>query len=111
MRTLGIRIAATPTAIRRHEKTVTVSAGDTEYDLEVLYPALGCVVNSGLAVDLGVKCENEGTLKVDSYQRTAVPGLYAAGDVVSDLHQLNVATAHAAVAATRIHSSLKRNPK
>jgi thioredoxin reductase (NADPH) len=32
--------------------------------------------------------------------------LYAAGDVVSDLHQLAVATGHAAIAATAIHNRL-----
>jgi thioredoxin reductase (NADPH) len=36
-------------------------------------------------------------------------GLYAAGDVVSDLHQLSVAEGHAALGATAIHSSLPRN--
>jgi thioredoxin reductase (NADPH) len=34
--------------------------------------------------------------------------LYAAGDVVADLHQLSVATAHAAIAATDIHNSLPK---
>jgi len=38
-----------------------------------------------------------------------VDGLYAAGDVVSDLHQIAVATGHAAIAATHIHKSLPRN--
>jgi thioredoxin reductase (NADPH) len=45
-------------------------------------------------------------LKVDSYQRTPVEGLYAAGDVVSDQHQISVATGHAAVAATHIQKML-----
>jgi hypothetical protein len=40
---------------------------------------------------------------------TSVDGLYAAGDVVSDLHQLSVAEGHAAIAATMIHNSLPRN--
>ncbi len=37
---------------------------------------------------------------MDEKQRTSVEDLYAAGDVVSDLHQLSVATGHAAIAAT-----------
>jgi thioredoxin reductase (NADPH) len=32
--------------------------------------------------------------------------LFAAGDVVSDLHQLVVAEAHAAIAATALHNTL-----
>jgi thioredoxin reductase len=47
-----------------------------------------------------------GWLKADDHQRTSIDGLYAAGDVVSDLHQIAVATGHAAIAATHIHKSL-----
>jgi thioredoxin reductase (NADPH) len=108
---LGIAIGDRPTLIERHDRIVSVTAGTVQHDLDVLYPALGCVVNSKIAVAMGVDCEPEGTLRVDSCQRTRVPGLYAAGDVVSDLHQLSVATGHAAIAATSIHNSLERNPK
>ncbi|SNS87210.1 hypothetical protein SAMN06265795_10856 [Noviherbaspirillum humi] len=38
---------------------------------------------------------------------TSVPGLYAAGDVVSGLNQIAVATGQAAIAATAIHNSLQ----
>jgi thioredoxin reductase (NADPH) len=58
---------------------------------------------------LGALCSDEGNLQVDGHQQTTVPGLYAAGDVVTDLHQLSVATGHAAVAATAIHNKLPRN--
>jgi hypothetical protein len=50
-----------------------------------------------------------GCLEVDAHQQTTVKGLYAVGDVVSDLHQIAVGTGHAAVAATHIHNSLPRN--
>ena len=48
-------------------------------------------------------------LVVDDKQQTTVPGLYSAGDVMSDLHQISVAKATAA--ATAIYSSLLRNFK
>jgi len=38
-----------------------------------------------------------------------VPGLLAAGDIVSDLNQISVAVGHAAIAATAIHNSLPYN--
>ena len=75
----------------------------------MLYPALGCRVHSELAKALGARCNDVGNLEVDQKQRTSVEGLYAAGDVVSDLHQLSVAEGHAAIAATAIHNSLPRN--
>jgi thioredoxin reductase (NADPH) len=43
---------------------------------------------------------------VNDKQQTTVDGLFAAGDVVSDLHQLVVAEAHAAIAATALHNTL-----
>jgi thioredoxin reductase (NADPH) len=54
-----------------------------------------------LALLLGAARNNAGLLEVDAHQRTTVEGLYAAGDVVADLHQLSVATAHAAIARDR----------
>ena len=43
----------------------------------------------------------------DTRQRTSIPGLYAAGDVVDALNQVNVAIGHAAIAATDIHNYLR----
>jgi thioredoxin reductase (NADPH) len=48
-------------------------------------------------------------VEVDEHQQTSVERVYAVGDVVSDLHQLTVATGHAAVAATNIHNQLPAN--
>jgi thioredoxin reductase (NADPH) len=58
---------------------------------------------------LGAKHTAAGFLVVDGKQQTTVPGLFAAGDVVSDLHQISVAEGHAAIAATAIHNDLPRN--
>jgi thioredoxin reductase (NADPH) len=76
---------------------------------DVMYPALGSVVHSDLATALGAKCNEGGCLVVDTKQQTTMSGIYAAGDVVSDLHQLVVAEGHAAIAATAIHNSLPLN--
>jgi len=57
-------------------------------------------VRSNLAVHLGASHTKVGCLIVDKHGQTTVPGLYAIGDVVSDLHQIAVATGHAAIAVT-----------
>jgi thioredoxin reductase (NADPH) len=94
------------------ENTITVAAGQGElHELDALYPALGCTVRSDLATRLGARSTENGNLEVDDHQRTTVSGLYAAGDVVTDLHQLSVAFGHAAVAATDIHNRLPPNPR
>lgn len=87
---------------------ITTTDG-ARHDFDLLYPALGCEVRSGLATTLGAHCRAIGTLIVDEHQQTSVGGLYAVGDVVSDLHQIAVGTGHAAIAATAVHNRLPRN--
>jgi len=89
---------------------VTFENGATA-EFDVLYPVLGCDVHSDLARALGARCNDIGCIEVNDKQQSSVEGLYAAGDVVSDLHQLSVAEGHAAIAATCIHNSLPRNPR
>jgi thioredoxin reductase (NADPH) len=107
----GVKLAGAPARIERQAagKVAVIVQDGCRFELDVLYPALGCTVRSELAVALGATCNEMGTLVVDLHQRTSVAGLYAAGDVVTDLHQLSVATGHAAVAATHIHKQLKCN--
>jgi thioredoxin reductase (NADPH) len=107
----GVRLASEHREIIKRNDGVTVIGKDSAVeDVDVLYPALGCKVNSELAIALGAPCTDLGLIQVDAHQRAA-DGLYAAGDVVTDLHQLSVATAHAAIAATHIHKCLPPNPR
>ena len=71
--------------------------------VDVIYAALGCQPRSALAQPLGAEQDEVGHLVVDPHCATSVPGLYAAGDVVSALDQLAVAMGHGAIAATAIH--------
>ena len=91
------------------EQIAALFEDGTRHEFDVIYPALGCDVRSGLATALGATTDEVGCLLVDQQQRTAAPGILAAGDVVSDLHQLSVAVGHAAIASTAIHNSLPRN--
>lgn len=74
---------------------------------DCLYLALGCEMQSRLAVSWGAAHDAEGNLIVDSHQQTSIDGLYAAGDVVRGLNQIAVAAAEAAIAATDIHKRLR----
>jgi thioredoxin reductase (NADPH) len=73
---------------------------------DILYSALGTRIRSELATFLGADADADGALIVDQHQRTTIPGLYAAGDVVRGLSQINIAAAQAAIAATSINSEL-----
>lgn len=76
-----------------------------------VYPAMGSVIRSDLAVRAGARATAEGCLEVDDHQRTSVPGLFAAGDVVKGLDQISHAMGEAGVAATAIRNLLaERRP-
>ena len=82
------------------------SVGPRRMSFDTVYPALGSAIHSELAAALGAVLTDEGCIKVDSHQRTNVPGLYAAGDVVVGLDQISHAMGEAAVAATTIRNDL-----
>lgn len=71
-----------------------------------VYPALGSDARSEHAVSLGAKVSKEGAIIVDSHQRTSVPGLYAAGDVVLGLDQISHAMGGGGIAATTVRNDL-----
>jgi thioredoxin reductase (NADPH) len=91
------------------QPAVRLSDG-TELYFDVIYPMLGESPRSELAIGLGARRNKCGNLIVDRHQRTTVPGLYAAGDVVNELSQISVAMGHAAIAATDIHNRLNKSP-
>jgi thioredoxin reductase (NADPH) len=71
-----------------------------------VYPAMGSVIRSRLAVAAGANASGDGCLEVDDHQRTSIPGLFAAGDVVKGLDQISHAMGEAGVAATTIRNLL-----
>ena len=81
-------------------------ASGRERTFDTVYSALGTKVRSDLATKLGADADSDGALLTDTHQRTSVPGLWAAGDVVSGLNQIAVAFGQAAIAATDIHRQL-----
>lgn len=82
------------------------SGRDLRFD--TLYPAFGIKGRTGPLTDMAPERDEDGMLVVDQHQRTSVPGLYAAGDVVKGLTQIAVAMGQASVAATEMNNSLER---
>ena len=104
---LGIDAVGGPCASLRIERDRIVAPtpkGELEFDS--IYPALGSVIRSELAMALGAEGSSDGCLVVDEHQRTSVPGLYAAGDVVKGLDQISHAMGEGGVAATTIRNDL-----
>ncbi len=96
-----------PLRIEGGQLVVPTAEGEWAYDS--VYPALGSVIRSELAVALGAEASDEGCLVIDVHQRTSLPGLYAAGDVTKGLDQISNAMGQAAVASTAIRNDLAKD--
>ncbi len=91
-------------AIEGDQFAVDTAHGRLHFDS--VYPALGSVIRSKLAVAAGARASEDGCLEVDDHQRTSILGLFAAGDVVKGLDQISHAMGEAGVAATTIRNML-----
>jgi thioredoxin reductase (NADPH) len=93
-----------PLELNGEQILVPTPSGPLSFDS--VYPALGSIIRSELALSLGAEGTEEGCLVIDAHQRTTVAGLYAAGDVAKGLDQISHAMGEAAVAATAIRNDL-----
>ncbi len=77
--------------------------GDQEVEAEIVLSAVGITPNfEGLGLEeLGVEIEN-GKVKVDSFYRTSLKGVYAIGDIVGGPALAHVASAEAIVCVEKI---------
>ena len=91
-------------AIEQHRLVLATASARPAF--EAVYPAMGTIVHSDLAVALGAAVTASGSVEVDAHQRTTIAGLYAAGDVVRGLDQISHAMGEAGVVATAIRNDL-----
>ncbi|WP_380871705.1 pyridine nucleotide-disulfide oxidoreductase [Sphingomonas sp. DBB INV C78] len=104
-----IDVAGRCGAIRVGSDSIELEVDGAPAVFDTLYPALGSDIRSELAEALGAGLSEQGCLIVDAHQRTNVPGLYAAGDVVLGLDQISHAMGEGGVAATTIRNDLAGN--
>ena len=81
--------------------------GDKLLAFDVVYSALGAIPRSDLLAGIYAEVNEAGCAIVGDHQRSSIPGLYIAGDVVRGLNQISVAQAEGAIAATDIHNQLR----
>ena len=105
----GIELTPVPASLVFDGKRCVFELEGAPRAFDVVYPMLGLISRSSLAVGAGASCDEDGALLVNARQMTSVDGLYAIGDVVSALNQISVATGHAAIAATDVHNRLGAN--
>ena len=88
---------------------IVVDTAEGHYTFDSIYPALGSDTHTQLAEMVGADLSDDDCIRIDSHQRTSVPGLYAAGDVVIGLDQISHAMGEGGVAATTIRNDLQAN--
>jgi thioredoxin reductase (NADPH) len=93
-------------AVAISDECIIVDTAEGHYAFDSVYPALGSDTHTQLAQMVGAALSNENCIKVDSHQRTSVPGVYAAGDVVIGLDQISHAMGEGGVAATTMRNDL-----
>lgn len=109
---LGLRIIERAKGLHFDGRHCSIEMMDGKLEpFDCVYAFLGCHAQSDLAQSARAQMDAHGALRVDADQMTSVEGLYAAGDVVSALHQIAVAVGHAGVAATAMHNALALNPR
>jgi thioredoxin reductase (NADPH) len=108
----GVKLVDGPIeAIKPGDELIAVIAGGQRLEFDSIYPALGSDTHTQLAEMLGAAQAGDDCIRVDSHQRTSVPGLYAAGDVVLGLDQISHAMGEGGVASTTIRNDLaEREP-
>lgn len=76
------------------------------YRFDLVYAAMGAPARGELARLAGARVDEEGAVITNEHMETSQTGLFAVGDVVTDLNQIAVAFGHAAIAASAIHRTL-----
>ncbi|MFL6735411.1 MAG: NAD(P)/FAD-dependent oxidoreductase [Sphingomicrobium sp.] len=105
----GIRTVDGPAeGVAMDQEWIVVDTAEGHYTFDSVYPALGSDTHTQLAEMVGADLSGDSCVKVDSHQRTSVPGLYAAGDVVLGLDQISHAMGEGGVAATTIRNDLAK---
>jgi thioredoxin reductase (NADPH) len=108
LREFGIKTVDGPcAAVAAHDDCIVVDTPDGHHTFDSVYPALGSDIHTELVVQLGAELK-DGNVVVDDHQRTSVPGVYAAGDVVIGLDQISHAMGEGGVAATTIRNDLAK---
>lgn len=109
LKTAGVPCVDGPAqAVALSEGCIVVETAEGTYTFATIYPALGSDTHIQLAEQVGAKLASNRCIVTDYHQRTSIPGLYAAGDVVIGLDQISHAMGQGGVAATTIRNDLAK---
>jgi thioredoxin reductase (NADPH) len=109
MKEAGIACVNGPAhAVAAVQDCIVIETAEGTHTFDSVYPALGSDTHTQLAELVGADLSDDACIKVDDHQRTSIPGLYAAGDVVLGLDQISHAMGEGGVASTTIRNDLAK---
>jgi thioredoxin reductase (NADPH) len=80
-----------------------------ELAVDAIFVQIGEAPNSQLAREAGVGVDEHGYIKIDMFQRTSIPGVYAAGDVTNHpVKQVGTAVGQGTTAALEAYGYIRR---
>jgi thioredoxin reductase (NADPH) len=90
--------------------TQDVNTGETkETTVNAVFVQVGEAPNSQTAKDSGIETDEHGYIKIDMYQNTNIPGVYAAGDVTNQsVKQVGTAVGQGITAALEAYGYIRR---
>ena len=78
--------------------------------LDGVFVAIGHIPQSALALGVGVKLNEKGEIVINRYAETAVPGVYAAGDVAdTEFKQMITGCAEGVLAAYKAFNYIEKD--
>lgn len=83
-----------------------VFADGSAIELDALYAAIPFVQHTDIPVDLGCELTETGHLKIDAFQKTAVPGMYACGDCTTMMRSVASAVSSGHFAGAMVNMEL-----
>lgn len=81
--------------------------GDTILKTDGIFVEIGAMPSTDLLNELGVALNDQGYVIVDQWGKTNVPGIYAAGDIITNTPGFNQIVAAAADGATSVNAIYK----
>ncbi len=80
-----------------------------ELPVDAVFVQIGEAPNSQIAKESGIEVNEEGYIKIDIFQRTNIPGVYAAGDVTNHpVKQIGTAVGQGITAALEAYGYIRR---
>jgi len=84
-----------------------VLADGEALECRAVFFSTGQQQSCGLAAELGLRMTGRGAIQTDRWERTSIPGIYAAGDCSRNVQWVVVAAAQGAIAAQAINRELE----